>query len=337
MAGRSITRFHISLNVSNLERSVSFFRTLFGVEPSKLRSDYGKFELDDPPLVLALEPNRAPAAGGALNHAGIRVGTLEALKAMYARANAAGLSSECETGVECCYSRQTKFWSYDPDGTLWEVYTFDGDIEHRGAGQTLEKIQPKCPVEYAELKVWEHRMRDGIPDRVQHQDASIDEVRLQGSFNTPTTDEERKHLFAEAARVLKPGGRVFIHVLSGERELDGDPGLSGQAQVVKYVPVDSQLVAWTEAAGFENVRMIKFDADAGFVHRSVKMRQLQVEGWKPSASSAKKATVIYKGPFHQLRDDHGNVYLRGKRVSIDAALAERLRAPEWVNQFSVLD
>ena len=42
-------RFHLSVNVSDLARSVAFYRTLFGAEPAKLRDDYAKFELDDPP------------------------------------------------------------------------------------------------------------------------------------------------------------------------------------------------------------------------------------------------------------------------------------------------
>ena len=47
-------RFHLSLNVADLGRSVAFYRILFGVDPAKLRGDYAKFELDDPPLVLSL-------------------------------------------------------------------------------------------------------------------------------------------------------------------------------------------------------------------------------------------------------------------------------------------
>ena len=65
-------RFHISLNVTDLNRSVAFFRTLFGSEPAKVRPDYAKFEVASPPLVLALYP--APQeAGGALNHVGLRL------------------------------------------------------------------------------------------------------------------------------------------------------------------------------------------------------------------------------------------------------------------------
>ena len=56
VAESTVTRFHLSLNVSDLDRSVQFFKTLFGTDPAKQRSDYAKFELLDPPLVLSLEP-----------------------------------------------------------------------------------------------------------------------------------------------------------------------------------------------------------------------------------------------------------------------------------------
>ena len=58
-------RFHLSLNVSDLGRSVGFYQTLFGRPPAKRRDDYAKFELDDPPLVLSLEPHPRGQGGAA--------------------------------------------------------------------------------------------------------------------------------------------------------------------------------------------------------------------------------------------------------------------------------
>ncbi len=75
-------RFHLSLNVADLNRSVAFFRTLFGMEPAKLRADYAKFEPGDPPLVLSLEPAKEVATGGALNHLGFRMPEAKSLVAM---------------------------------------------------------------------------------------------------------------------------------------------------------------------------------------------------------------------------------------------------------------
>ena len=41
MSPTQSVRFHLSLNVSDLARSVAFYRTLFGTEPAKLRVSFG--------------------------------------------------------------------------------------------------------------------------------------------------------------------------------------------------------------------------------------------------------------------------------------------------------
>jgi len=129
----AVRKFHASLNVSNLDRAVAFYRVLLGVEAAKKRIDYAKFEMEDPPLVLSLVP-RKTAGGGALNHVGLRVSTSEDLVAIQKRVEEAGIPTKREDGVECCYALQTKFWVNDPDNTMWEVYVFHNDIEDRGEG-----------------------------------------------------------------------------------------------------------------------------------------------------------------------------------------------------------
>ena len=56
-------KFHLGLNVADLDRAVAFYRTLFGIEPAKHFADYAKFEVQDPPLVLALNPSPRSAGG----------------------------------------------------------------------------------------------------------------------------------------------------------------------------------------------------------------------------------------------------------------------------------
>jgi catechol 2,3-dioxygenase-like lactoylglutathione lyase family enzyme len=68
---------HISLNVSNLNQSVGFYRRFLG-EPTKLKADYAKFVAQDPEIHLALQPGRvARESAGALSHFGIRVDSAE--------------------------------------------------------------------------------------------------------------------------------------------------------------------------------------------------------------------------------------------------------------------
>jgi catechol 2,3-dioxygenase-like lactoylglutathione lyase family enzyme len=279
-------RFHLSLNVSNLERSIGFYRILFGMEPAKRRLDYAKFELEDPPVVLSLEPTARPV-GGPLNHLGFRMPDSTALVAMQQRLELAGIPSQREEGVECCYARQTKFWVTDPDNTLWEIYTLKEDIDHRGAGQSLEAMLPnaaseKAAREAADPVAWEHRLSDPLPSSIPRADGSTDEVRLRGTFNLPLAESMKQLLLQEARRVLRPGGRLFVHVLVAEKPFAGAPHLPGPAAAVQHVPLDQEPPRLAREMGFEKVRVLKFDAKPCFVRDGVNMREMQLEAFRPA-------------------------------------------------------
>ncbi len=269
-------RFHLSLNVSDLARSVEFYRAVFGAEPAKCRADYAKFEADDPPLVLSLEPTPR-GAGGALNHLGFRLPDAAALVALQERLERAGLRSQREEGVECCYARQTKFWLHDPDGTLWEFYTLDEDIDHRGAGQVPDAVTAAPAA--GKREVWEHVMGTPLPQG--QAEASVDEVRLRGSLNVPLDREAQDGLVRAAWHALRPGGRVFVHTLVAERPLSGPPQLPGPAAAVQYVPPDTLPSSLLAAAGFQRLKYLKFDEKPCFVREGVALREQQLEAHKP--------------------------------------------------------
>lgn len=264
-----VVRFHLSLNVKNLDRSVAFYRILFGMEPTKLRPDYAKFEPDDPPLVLSLEPNGRPGPG-TLNHLGVRMPTVENVLAVKRRLEQEGFHCRWEEGVECCYARQTKFWLTDPDGTLWEMYNLHEDIAHRGAGQLPEELADPG------VAAWEHRLGDRLPDRIPAADGSLDVVRLRGSFNVPLAAGDRARVLAEARRALKPTGRLVVRGLTGERAVTA-PGLTGAGAKVEFVPTRDDLVGMVEAAGFPDVRVTKYGDPPCFVQDGNAMRETHLE------------------------------------------------------------
>src|SRR5215510_2413867 len=112
---------HLALNVRNLEQSMVFYRRMFGIEPSKVRAGYAKFDLQNPPLNFTL--NESPVSNrGALSHLGIQVRSTEDVLAIRQKWNQAGLSTRDEMQTSCCYARQDKIWVRDPDGNEWEVF-----------------------------------------------------------------------------------------------------------------------------------------------------------------------------------------------------------------------
>jgi catechol 2,3-dioxygenase-like lactoylglutathione lyase family enzyme len=335
----SPVKFHISLNVANLDASVDFYRALLGVEPAKCRPDYAKFEPAEPPLVLSLEPGgRAP--GGNLNHVGLRFADSESLVEAQRRLEAAGLKTNREEGVECCYARQTKFWVHDPDRTLWEIYVLEGDIEHRGDGQSAEHFHPPqaSMAEEPRMKTkWEHRFGDAIPGSIDAGDDSLDVVQLQGTFNRPVSADERSRFLLEIQRKLRPGGELHIRNLVSDRPLPpGPPNLPGPAAVVEAVPTEQELMAAVEAAGFDSVEMIHFDGNPCFTKGDASMRQLRLTA-RRSQNGGGKTDVMYRGPFKEIADDSGRAFRRGMRVSVPTAVAEQLRTGAMSSQFVVFD
>ena len=112
---------HLSLNVRNVEESVRFYRKMLGIEPSKVRPGYAKFDVQNPPLNLAL--NEGPVTSrGALSHLGIQLASTEDVLAMKQLWKEAGLSTHDEMQTNCCYAVQDKSWVRDPDGNEWEAF-----------------------------------------------------------------------------------------------------------------------------------------------------------------------------------------------------------------------
>ncbi len=112
---------HLAINVRNVEQSIEFYKKMFGIEPSKVRTGYAKFDVSNPPLNFTL--NQVAFAGsGALSHLGIQVATSDDVLAMRTEWEQKGLTPREEMQTTCCYALQDKAWVNDPDGNEWEVF-----------------------------------------------------------------------------------------------------------------------------------------------------------------------------------------------------------------------
>jgi catechol 2,3-dioxygenase-like lactoylglutathione lyase family enzyme len=85
-----INRMHVAVNCSNLEKSLKFYTSFFGQEPTKVKDNYAKFELHEPALHFSLN-ERSFNKQGVLNHLGLQVNNTEDVLKMGERLREDGL------------------------------------------------------------------------------------------------------------------------------------------------------------------------------------------------------------------------------------------------------
>lgn len=113
-------RFHVHISVDNLDKSVNFYRNLFGQLPTKQQRDYAKWVLEDPPVNFAISA-RGQTVG--VNHFGMQVETQEELASLKVLADQASAGATLDEGETiCCYANSEKHWTIDPQGVPWEHF-----------------------------------------------------------------------------------------------------------------------------------------------------------------------------------------------------------------------
>lgn len=134
-------RFHVNVSVENLDKSLDFYRTLFGVEPTVAKRDYAKWMLDDPAINFAISESTAMRG---INHVGLQVDSLQELGEIQSRLRDAQEKTLDQDDAQCCYARSTKTWAQDPDRVAWETF-----VTH---GQTTQYGDDVAPLDVAESK-----------------------------------------------------------------------------------------------------------------------------------------------------------------------------------------
>jgi catechol 2,3-dioxygenase-like lactoylglutathione lyase family enzyme len=143
-AGVTALKAHVAIKVRNVNNSLEFYRKLFGIEPSKVRTGYAKFDVQNPPLNFTL--NESPVGEpGALSHMGIQVKSTEDVLAMRQSWANAGLFTRDEMQTDCCFATQDKTWVRDPDGNEWEAFVvLKDDLPEKPAAEATACCAPGC-------------------------------------------------------------------------------------------------------------------------------------------------------------------------------------------------
>jgi hypothetical protein len=185
---------------------------------------------------------------------------------------------------------------------------------------------------------------NALPDQIPHDANSLTEVMLEGSFNAGRDAVNLDKLMAEALRVLRPGGEIRLHGLTGDATGNyGKLFLPGPASAVEYAPTPSELTAALTRAGFSDICIVLLSQRPYFVVEGVGMLEFLMNARKSGHLTQQKTHhSVYRGPLAEVTDDYGNVFRRGELTPLnvhdwqmlskgDAAASFMFLAPDEVS------
>ncbi|WP_457095966.1 ArsI/CadI family heavy metal resistance metalloenzyme [Lysobacter sp. P5_B9] len=145
-----MNRFHLHLNVADLDASVRFYTELFAAPPTVRKGDYAKWMIEDPRINFAISnTGRAPG----IDHLGLQVDSSDELAALGKRLDSAGGTVVPEDAAVCCYAQSDKLWTEDPQGTRWETFhTFGHATTYYAAEAACATDGAACTPDVAAMK-----------------------------------------------------------------------------------------------------------------------------------------------------------------------------------------
>ena len=145
-----MNRFHVHLNVADLEASIRFYSALFAAEPAVRKPDYAKWMIEDPRINFAISnTGRTPG----IDHLGLQVDEAAGLAELGRRLDSAGGTVVPEDAAVCCYARSDKLWTEDPQGTRWESFHTLGEATaYHGVSAACATDGSSCTPEVAAMK-----------------------------------------------------------------------------------------------------------------------------------------------------------------------------------------
>ena len=201
----------------------------------------------------------------------------------------------------------------------------------------MNKHLAQNPVHNAEdiiaLRAWQEKQRMESPLIA---DNSVDLVVSNCVLNL-VHDSDKEQLIREIFRVVKPGGRVAISDIVSDECVPGhlkqdqhlwSGCISGALQEHEFLDAFIK-------AGFIAVSYDKWENQPWRVVEGLEFRSVTITAVKPQAEPCidKGHAVIYRGPYSEVYDDEGHVYLRGQRMAVCERNYKLLTSDAYNNDF----
>ncbi len=149
---------------------------------------------------------------------------------------------------------------------------------------------------------------------------------------------DRKQMFAEIARVLRPGGRAVISDIVSDRvvpqHLKSDPELWSGCVSGAFAEVN--LLKAFEEAGFYGVEILQRQTDPWTIVEGIEFRSVTVRAYKDLEETESDGAyeVLYNGPWKSVVNERGHRFERGLFTAVSKKMFAALCKSPYREQFS---
>jgi len=200
----------------------------------------------------------------------------------------------------------------------------------------LQENPVRSVADLARLESFQHTVRDEQPLIA---DESIDVIVSNCVLNLVRSND-KKSLFAEMYRVLKPRGRVVISdIVSDEpvpEHLAKDPDLWSACVAGAFL--EEEFLRAFEEAKFYGIHIEELCSEPYRTVEGIEFRSITVTAYKGKEGPCdeRNQAVVYRGPWKQVVDDDGHTLERGARIAVcDKTFKLYSQAP-YQDQFILL-
>ncbi|MFZ5895463.1 MAG: methyltransferase domain-containing protein [Myxococcota bacterium] len=200
--------------------------------------------------------------------------------------------------------------------------------------EAVNELLQKEPIRHeADLEKFEAAVRRVRTEQPLVPDSAADLVVFDAT-SSPLAAAPSLATFREIHRVLTHGGRCVLAVLTTDEPIAGEASSPyGRALL------ESRVFEDLEAAGLYGISLLARDEEP--VHRvgDVQFRRLRFVAYKGKEGPCweRVQAVLLKGPFRQVTDDDGHVFVRGVRTAVCEKTFRILSRPPYNSFFELIE
>ncbi|HAC62239.1 MAG TPA: methyltransferase [Cyanothece sp. UBA12306] len=192
----------------------------------------------------------------------------------------------------------------------------------------LEKNPIRTIEQYSKFESYCDQLRNKSPLIF---DDSVDVVISNCVLNL-VRPQDKQQLFQEIYRVLKRGGRTVISDIVCDEDptpaILNDPDLWSGCIAGAFR--EDKFLKMFEQAGFYGIKILQREEIPWQVIDGIEFRSMTICAYKgkEGPSLERNQSVIYKGPWQQVKDDDGHILCRGERMAVCDKTYQILTSPE---------